>query len=64
MARDLKPIYTAPTEAAATERFLEFAETWGTKYPATIRLWENAWAEFVPFPSFDAERGTGLGGKR
>lgn len=55
MARDLKPVYTAPTEAAATERFGEFQETWGTKYPAVIRLWENAWAEFVPFLSFDAE---------
>jgi transposase-like protein len=49
IAKDLKPIYTAPTEAAATERFLEFAESWGAKYPAIIRLWENAWAEFVPF---------------
>src|SRR5688500_610996 len=29
IARALKPVYTAPTEAAATERFLEFAETWG-----------------------------------
>jgi len=55
IAKDLKPVYTAPTEAAATERFLEFAETWGAKYPAIIRLWENAWAEFVPFLSFDAE---------
>ena len=25
------------------------------KYPAVIRLWENAWAEFVPFLSFDVE---------
>ncbi|MCO6000188.1 transposase [Actinoallomurus sp. WRP9H-5] len=21
----------------------------GTKYPAIVQLWENAWAEFVPF---------------
>ncbi|MEY9934463.1 putative transposase [Catenulispora sp. GP43] len=28
IAKDLKLVYTAPTEAAATERFLEFAETW------------------------------------
>ena len=27
----------------------------GTKYPAIIRLWENAWAEFVPFLQFDPE---------
>ena len=37
------------------ERFLEFAEAWGERYPAIVRLWENAWAEFVPFLTFDAE---------
>jgi putative transposase len=37
------------------ERRLEFAETWGTKYPAIVRLWENAWAEFVPFLQFAPE---------
>ena len=55
IAKALKPVYTAPTEDAATERFLEFAETWGRKYPAIVRLWENAWAEFVPFLAFDVE---------
>jgi putative transposase len=55
IAKALKPVYTAPTEAAAMERWLEFAELWGTKYPAIVRLWENAWAEFVPFLQFDPE---------
>lgn len=55
IAKALRPIYTAATEAAAMERFLEFADTWGGKYPAIIRLWENAWAEFVPFLAFDTE---------
>ncbi|MGP4115515.1 IS256 family transposase [Streptomyces sp. 4N509B] len=55
MAKALKPVYTAPTEDAALERFTEFADTWGSKYPAVIRLWENAWAEFTPFLRFDAE---------
>ena len=55
IAKALRPIYTAPTEAAAMERFLEFAEVWGERYPAIVRLWENAWAEFVPFLSFDTE---------
>lgn len=55
MAKALKPVYTAPSEAAATERFLEFSETWGTKYPAVIKLWSDAWAEFVPFLSFGVE---------
>jgi putative transposase len=55
IARALKPVYTAATEAAATERFLEFAEVWGKKYPAIVRLWENAWSEFVPFLAFSPE---------
>ncbi|WP_375336049.1 IS256 family transposase [Nocardia sp. SYP-A9097] len=55
IAKALKPVYTAPTEAAALERFYEFAEVWGTKYPAIVRLWENSWAEFTPFLAFDTE---------
>lgn len=55
IAKALRPVYTAATEAAAAERFLEFAEAWGAKYPAIVKLWENAWAEFVPFLSFDVE---------
>jgi transposase-like protein len=55
LAKDLKPIYTAATEAAALERLAEFAERWEGKYPAIVKLWENAWAEFVPFLSFDPE---------
>jgi transposase-like protein len=55
ISRALKPIYTAPTAAAAEDRFLEFQEEWGAKYPAIVRLWENSWAEFVPFLQFDTE---------
>jgi transposase-like protein len=55
IAKALKPVYTAPTEAAAAERFLEFAQVWGEKYPAIVKLWENAWAEFTPFLAFDPE---------
>jgi putative transposase len=55
LAKDLKPIYTAATEAAALERLAEFAGRWEAKYPAIVKLWESAWAEFVPFLSFDPE---------
>ena len=55
IARDLKPIYSAATEAAALERLADFAGTWEKKYPAIIKLWENAWAEFVPFLNFHPE---------
>lgn len=53
ISRGLKPIYTAPTAKAAEDRFLEFQEAWGEKYPAIVRLWENSWSEFVPFLQFD-----------
>ncbi len=55
LAKDLKPVYTAPTEQAALDRFAEFSEKWESRYPAIIRLWTNAWAEFVPFLAFDIE---------
>ncbi|PWK80719.1 transposase-like protein [Lentzea atacamensis] len=55
IAKALKPVYTAPTEAAARERFAEFTEAWGARYPAIVRLWDNAWVEFVPFLAFDPE---------
>jgi putative transposase len=55
LARDLKPVYTAATAAAAQARFEEFAETWGPAYPAIVRLWRNAWSEFVPFLDYDIE---------
>jgi putative transposase len=55
IAKDLKPVYTAPSEQAALDRFAEFSEKWETRYPAIVRLWENAWAEFVPFLQFDTE---------
>jgi len=55
MSEGLRPIYTAPTEAAAKERFVEFTAKWGTQYPAIIKLWENAWTEFVPFLDYDIE---------
>lgn len=33
----------------------EFADAWATKYPAIEKLWDNAWADMVPFLAFDIE---------
>lgn len=55
IARDIKPVDTAPTAAAAEARFAEFADTWGTRYPAAIGLWRSAWEEFTPFLAYDVE---------
>jgi putative transposase len=53
--RDLKPIYTAPNPAAALAALEEFEEKWGRKYRAVVRLWRNAWQEFIPFLDYDVE---------
>ncbi|WP_435174893.1 IS256 family transposase, partial [Gordonia hongkongensis] len=55
ISADLKPIYTAPTAADARARWEEFAEKWGTPYPAIVTLWESAWEEFIPFLDYDVE---------
>nr|WP_319131747.1 transposase [Streptomyces europaeiscabiei] len=54
IARVHKPVCTA-TEEAALDRFVEFADAWGRKYPAIMRLWENTRGEFTPFLRFDTE---------
>jgi hypothetical protein len=53
--KDLRVIYTAPTADAAEFALEEFEEKWGKKYRAIIRLWRNAWNEFVPFLDYDVE---------
>ncbi len=55
LSKDLRPVYTAPTEASALARFDELAEKWGDRYPAVIKLWRAAWTEFVPFLDYDVE---------
>ncbi len=55
ITRSMREIYTAPTVAAAEERFAEFAAEWEDLYPAMIGSWRNAWGEFVPFLEFPVE---------
>jgi transposase-like protein len=55
LKRDVKPIYTAVNAAAARAALDELTEKWGQRYAAVIRLWENAWTEFIPFLDYDIE---------
>jgi putative transposase len=55
LRRDVKPIYTAVNAAAARAALDELAERWGSRYGAVIRLWQNAWNEFIPFLDYDVE---------
>ena len=59
-AQPAKPQVTVPTTSSeavqeALDLFAEFSGKWEKRYPAIIWLWENAWAEFVPFLQFDRE---------
>src|SRR5215813_5646295 len=55
LKRDIKPIYTAPNPDAALVALDDLEEKWGKKYRAMIRLWENAWEQFIPFLDYDIE---------
>ncbi len=55
LKRDLKPIYTAVNADAARAALDQLTGTWGKKYAAITRLWENAWEEFIPFLDYDVE---------
>jgi putative transposase len=49
LQRDVQPIYTAMNAAAAKAAFDRLAETRGQRYAGIVRLWDNAWDEFIPF---------------
>ena len=55
LKRDLRPVYTAINADAARAAFDELAGKWSGRYPAVVRLWENAWEEFIPFLDYDVE---------
>jgi putative transposase len=55
LSKDLKPIYTADTIAAARAAMDALEAKWAARYPAMIRLWRNAWEEFIPFLDYDVE---------
>jgi transposase-like protein len=43
------------SENTARAAFDDLAEKWGPRYPAVVRLWDNAWSEFIPFLDYDVE---------
>jgi transposase-like protein len=55
LKRWVKPLYEAPNPDAAAVALEELAEKWGKQYPAMVRLWRNAWTEFIPFLDYDIE---------
>jgi putative transposase len=55
LTKDLRPIYTAPDEAAAAAALENFAAAWDQRYPAIVKVWRAHWAEFTPFLAFPPE---------
>lgn len=55
MVKEIKPIYQAATEAEAERALEEFAERWGHKYQAIVKLWRDNWQRVVPFFDFPLE---------
>jgi transposase-like protein len=53
VAKELRTIYTAPSEEAALDALAAFAASpLGQKYPQAARVWEDAWEGFTPFLAF------------
>ena len=55
LKHDVKPIYTAINAETAAAALDDLHAKWGLRYPAIIRLWRNAWEEFIPFLDYDLE---------
>jgi transposase-like protein len=55
LKRDIKPVYTAVNAAAARDAMDQVSQTWGSRYPAIIRLWGSVWEQFIPFLDYDIE---------
>jgi putative transposase len=51
----MRAIYTAPTVEAAELALASFKAEFGQKYPGAIKVWENAWNDFIPFLDFPPE---------
>ena len=53
--KDLKTVYQAKTREEGETNLLNLAETWGDRYPAAIRSWENNWTELSTFFDYPAQ---------
>jgi transposase-like protein len=49
LAKDLRPVYTAPNAEAAEHELARFDEQWGGRYPMIAEAWRRDWEHIVPF---------------
>jgi putative transposase len=55
VAKDLKAIYSAATEAEAEFQLELFAEKWDKQYPAISKSWRAHWTRVIPLFAFPEE---------
>lgn len=53
--KDLQAIYKAPTREAAEAALVKLDETWGERYPTSVRSWQDHWEELATFFDFGPE---------
>lgn len=52
---DLKTVYQAATREKAEANLIQLEKTWGSKYGAAIRSWQNNWDDLATFFEFPKE---------
>lgn len=55
VAKQLRPVYTAPTPEAAQDELEHFAQQWDARYPMISQSWRANWERVTPFLSFPPE---------
>ncbi len=55
VAKDLKAIYTAPSETAAAEALETFSEKYQSNYPTIAQLWRRHWQHIIPIFDYPAD---------
>lgn len=55
IAKDLKSVYTAPSEESGREKLSEFKEKWDNTYPHISLGWERNWDELSTFFKYPEE---------
>ena len=55
VAKDLRAIYTQPTEQMARQKLEEFRSRWESKYPQVVREWEEDWEVITTFYRYPYE---------
>lgn len=54
-AKDLKEVYTAPSEECAIDNLISLKNKWDKKYPNAIKSWETNWNNLSTFFAYPPE---------